>query len=78
MHRFSRAWTAIGMPDQLTFIIDPTDEFSSLDLLVKSMEDIKRLLRDVDYAIYGPWQQVPTGMDGHQHQVERPNDNPDA
>lgn len=41
------------MPDQLTFIIDPTDEFSSLDLLVKSLEDIKRLLRDVDYAIYG-------------------------
>lgn len=42
-----------GMPDQLTFVIDPTDEFSSLDLLVKSLEDIKRLLRDVDYAIYG-------------------------
>lgn len=44
---------SIGMPEQLTFIIDPTDEFSSLDLLVKSLEDIKRLLRDVDYAIYG-------------------------
>ena len=43
----------IEMPDQLTFVIDPTDEFSSLDLLVKSLEDIKRLLRDVDYAIYG-------------------------
>ena len=41
------------MPDQLTFIIYPTDEFASFDLLVKSLEDIKRLLRDVDYAIYG-------------------------
>ena len=41
------------MADQLTFVIDPTDEFSSLDLLVKSLEDIKRLLRDVDYAVYG-------------------------
>ncbi len=47
------AWGDFGMPDQLTFVIDPTDEFSSLDLLVKSLEDIKRLLRDVDYAIYG-------------------------
>ena len=48
-----RVWVATGMPDQLTFIIYPTDELSSFDLLVKSLEDIKRLLRDVDYAIYG-------------------------
>ena len=50
---FERVWVVIEMPDQLTFVIDPTDEFSSLALLVKSLEDIKRLLRDVDYAIYG-------------------------
>lgn len=41
------------MPEQLTFVINPTDEFSSFDLLVKSLEDIKRLLRDVDYAMFG-------------------------
>ena len=40
------------MPDHLTFVINSTDEFSSFDLLVKSLEDIQRLLRDVDYAIY--------------------------
>ena len=41
------------MADQLTFVINPTDEFSSFDLFVKSLEDIKQLLRDVDYAMYG-------------------------
>lgn len=40
------------MPDHLTFIIHSVDERSSLDLLVKSLEDIQRLLRHVDYAIY--------------------------
>lgn len=40
------------MPDQLTFVINPTDEFSSIDLLVKSLEDIKRFLRHVDQAAY--------------------------
>ena len=46
-------WVSIGMPDQLTFVIQPNDEFSSFDLLVKSLEDIKRVLRHVDYAMYG-------------------------
>ena len=41
------------MPDQLTFVIQPADEFSSFDLLVKSLEDIKRVLRHVDYAMHG-------------------------
>ena len=41
------------MPDRLTFVIHSVDERSSLDLLVKSLEDIQRLLRHVDYAIYG-------------------------
>lgn len=41
------------MPNRLTFVITPSDEFSSLDLLVKSLEDVKRLLRDVDRAIHG-------------------------
>ena len=40
------------MPNQLTFVIRPTDEFASVDLLVKSLEDIKRLLRHADQAIY--------------------------
>ncbi len=41
------------MPDRLTFVINPIDEFSSFDLLIKSLEDIKRLLRDVDHSMYG-------------------------
>ena len=41
------------MPDQLTFVIQTTEEFSSFDLLVKSLEDIKRMLRHVDYAVHG-------------------------
>ena len=40
------------MPDRLTFIIDSTGDFSSFDLLFRSLEDIRRLLRDVDYAMY--------------------------
>jgi hypothetical protein len=40
------------MPERLTFIIDTASEFSSFDLLFKSIEDIRRLLRDVDYAMY--------------------------
>ena len=40
------------MPEHLTFIIQSADEFSSLDLLFRALEDIKRLLRDIDYAIY--------------------------
>ena len=42
------------MPDQLTFVIGPVEESSSIGLLSKALEDIRRLLRDVDYAIYGP------------------------
>ena len=41
------------MPDHLTFIIHSADEFSSFALLVKSFEDIKRLIGHVDYAIHG-------------------------
>lgn len=41
------------MPEYLTFVIHSLDERSSFDLLVKSLEDIQRLLRHVDYAIYG-------------------------
>ena len=40
------------MPDRLTFVIRSVDESSSLDFLVKSLEDIKRLIGHVDYAIY--------------------------
>ena len=41
------------MPGHLTFVIHPADEFSSLALLVKSLADIQRLIRHVDYAIHG-------------------------
>ncbi len=41
------------MSGQLTFVIGPADENSSIGLLSKALEDIRRLLRDVDNAIYG-------------------------
>ena len=41
------------MPEHLTFVINPADEFPSFNLLLNSLEDIKRLLRDVDYTLYG-------------------------
>ena len=42
------------MADDLTFVINPETESASLGLLLKSLEDIGRLLRDVDKAVYGP------------------------
>ncbi len=42
------------MADDLTFVINPEYETASFGLLLKSFEDIRRLLRDVDRAIYGP------------------------
>ena len=41
------------MADDLTFVINPDAESASFGLLAKSLEDISRLLRDVDRAIYG-------------------------
>ena len=41
------------MVDGLTFVINPETESASVDLLLKSLEDIRRFLRHVDYAIYG-------------------------
>ena len=41
------------MADELTFVINPEAESASIDLLFKSLEDITRLLRDVDRSIYG-------------------------
>ena len=41
------------MSDRLTFTIHPIEETSSLDLLFKSLENIRLLLRDVDHSIYG-------------------------
>lgn len=46
-------WTNT-MQDELTFAIYPESELASVDLLLKSLEDIGRLLRDVDRAMYGP------------------------
>ena len=42
------------MQHELTFAIYPESELASVDLLLKSLEDIGRLLRDVDRAMYGP------------------------
>ena len=42
------------MADDLTFVIHPDAECASVDLLFKSVQDIRRLLRDIDRAIYGP------------------------
>ena len=41
------------MADDLTFVINPETESTSFGLLIKSLEDISRLLRDVDRSIYG-------------------------
>ena len=42
------------MTDDLTFIINPEAESASFGLLFKSLEDIGRLLREVDKGVYGP------------------------
>lgn len=42
------------MKYELTFVIYPESELASVDLLRKSLEDIGRLLKDVDRAMYGP------------------------
>jgi hypothetical protein len=41
------------MADELTFVVNPEAESASFGLLLRSLEDISRLLRDVDRAIYG-------------------------
>ena len=41
------------MADDLTFVINPEAESASIGLLLKSLEDIGRLLRHVDRAVYG-------------------------
>ena len=40
------------MPDGLTFTINPDAQAASVELFVKALGDISRLLRDVDYAIH--------------------------
>ncbi len=42
------------MEDDLTFTIYPETELASVDLLRKSLEDISRLVKQVDRDIYGP------------------------
>ena len=42
------------MDDELTFTIYPETELASVDLLLKSLEDISRLVKQVDRSIYGP------------------------
>ena len=42
------------MKDELTFTIYPETELASVDLLRKSLEDVSRLIKQVDRAIYGP------------------------
>ncbi|PKB71370.1 MAG: hypothetical protein BZY87_05815 [SAR202 cluster bacterium Io17-Chloro-G6] len=40
------------MPEGLTFIINPETQSASLDLFLRALGDINRLLRDVNYAIH--------------------------
>jgi hypothetical protein len=40
--------------DELTFVIGSEEESTSFGLLSKAIDDIRRLLRDIDYSIYGP------------------------
>ena len=40
------------MPNSLTFTINPDDQSTSIELFLKAMKHINRLLRDVDYAIH--------------------------
>jgi hypothetical protein len=40
------------MSDGLTFVINPEAQAASIDLFWNALENIRRLLRDVDYAIY--------------------------
>jgi len=40
------------MPEGLTFTINPELQPASLDLFLKALEDIRRLLLDVDYAVH--------------------------
>ena len=41
------------MAEDLTFVINPEAQAASIDLFLKAVEDIRRLLRDVDYAVHG-------------------------
>ena len=41
------------MENDLTFVIDPEAESASLGLLLRSLEDVGRLLRAVDRAVHG-------------------------
>lgn len=40
------------MPNGLTFVIDPDAKTISVELLAKALNDIGRLLKDVDYAVH--------------------------
>ena len=40
------------MADGLTFVIHPEAQAASIDLFLKALDNIRRLLRDVDYAIH--------------------------
>ena len=53
MMAIKSTWTGT-MNYDLTFVIYPESELASVDLLRKSLEDIGRLLKDVDRAMFGP------------------------
>lgn len=40
------------MSEGLTFTINPNNQAASMDLFVKALDDIRRLLNDVSYAMY--------------------------
>ena len=39
------------MTESITFVVHPETEETSLDLFVKSIEDVQRLIKEVDYAV---------------------------
>ena len=40
------------MPESLTFVINPENQAASIGLFLKALDNISRLLRDVEYAVH--------------------------
>ena len=39
------------MTEAITFVVHPQNEFASLDLFLKSVEDVSRLIKEVDFVV---------------------------
>ena len=44
-------WTSIAMTNNITFVIHPETEAASLDLFLKSVTDVSRLIKEVDFVL---------------------------